>query len=1164
MRTDTYSYEGRGYFSNPARTAASLLPLASLLLLSSLTLPLSGCGKENAIVLSIRPPSGVVLTEYALTVQDRKKREIVYQSGVQPVDAVAQGRDLNAEPLRVGLKLVSGETFLVHVRASTEKLAPEGVVAPNPRTPEYFFAGITTAQGIVELDAALLLVGPGYDRDFDHFPDAGPWMGGVPEAQMRYADHLELLDCVDRDPAPGDPPLPVPYYAVQINPLATPKCGLALDIACESSAPACKDSDGDGENEATDCDDNDAKRFHGNPRPRNCCQCTDRKSCETNHAKLADTSTCQPARCDDPFDFDCSGQTVGCFTDEDCDGFSPNDPIASLRDCDDTNPDVHPGAPKNCADSSKDWACDGAPTAGCTPCDLDGDGFQRNDAANSCPTANYGSKPYDCDDNDRGVFPGSTTFEGVSLIIRNLPAAGNPQEGGGYIAMALRGTCRNRAPAYPVFQNTLISQDADCDGNARRGCPTAACDVDGDGFPNANAGCNPMGLPVDCNDGDFKIFPGAPERCADGVAQGCSADIPCTNDADGDGYTATYDCDDGNANVHPWATESCNGVDDDCDGLIDEGNPDQTGAPLTKTYGSLQGIRDCADDNDGECGRRNGQNALSGRCVCTGIAPTGIVDSANRTACPGNASGTTIGPKCFGATQPKLQTCIASQPRDEDCNGSNEAPTGINLVEKDEPCGNNTGECRAGVVTGCRRTGYVNPFYTGAGTPPVPVSPAFDPERRFLVCSSAARPPAVETCDNKDNDCNAVIDQTCTELSGANTPACCLVSMAPVCKDLNSDFNFCGTCTNQCNAATADRCTNKACKCGTSNPCSGTTPVCKAGGTCVQCVDDTTCGGAKCKVTTNTCVQCLSNADCGAGTPACDLATNTCVACVDNTTCAAPTPVCNTTSKTCVQCLDDSTCGMATPKCKTMAQMCVQCLADGDCMTAAQSNCDNANACTMCSVNAECSHIAGKPFCKAGVGCAQCLMNSTCTNAATSLCDATGTCAGCAVNADCTHITGKSQCKVGTGCVQCVANAQCTTAALSKCGAGDACAICAAAADCTHIAGRPACKAGTGCVQCTTDANCMGGTPICNTTTNMCRACTNNTDCMTKDATKPVCDTGTGQCHECVASSDCTADDTKPICDPAMFVCRACGNSAECLAKDPLNPICNAGNGKCM
>lgn len=45
----------------------------------------------------------------------------------------------------------------------------------------------------------------------------------------------------------------------------------------------------------------------------------------------------------------------------------------------------------------------------------------------------------------------------------------------------------------------------------------------------------------------------------------------CT-DADGDGFCATEgDCNDSNAAINPGATEVCDGVDNDCDGTIDEG-----------------------------------------------------------------------------------------------------------------------------------------------------------------------------------------------------------------------------------------------------------------------------------------------------------------------------------------------------------------------------------------------------------------------------------------------------------------------------------------------------------------------------------------------------------------------------------------------------------------
>ena len=90
-------------------------------------------------------------------------------------------------------------------------------------------------------------------------------------------------------------------------------------------------------------------------------------------------------------------------------------------------------------------------------------------------------------------------------------------------------------------------------------------DEDGDGYTIAEG---------DCDDQDPYTYPGAPE-IGDGVDNDCDGDVDedlDDGDEDGDGYSeADGDCDDDNAHVHPGADEVANHLDDDCDGLVDEG-----------------------------------------------------------------------------------------------------------------------------------------------------------------------------------------------------------------------------------------------------------------------------------------------------------------------------------------------------------------------------------------------------------------------------------------------------------------------------------------------------------------------------------------------------------------------------------------------------------------
>ena len=64
-------------------------------------------------------------------------------------------------------------------------------------------------------------------------------------------------------------------------------------------------------------------------------------------------------------------------------------------------------------------------------------------------------------------------------------------------------------------------------------------------------------------------------------------------DGDGDGFTTDEDCDDADASSYPGAPETADGVDNDCDGITDEGtaNYDDDGDGFSEANG------DCWDSN---------------------------------------------------------------------------------------------------------------------------------------------------------------------------------------------------------------------------------------------------------------------------------------------------------------------------------------------------------------------------------------------------------------------------------------------------------------------------------------------------------------------------------------------------------------------------------------
>ncbi len=105
-------------------------------------------------------------------------------------------------------------------------------------------------------------------------------------------------------------------------------------------------------------------------------------------------------------------------------------------------------------------------------------------------------------------------------------------------------------------------------------------DLDDDGFSTWEG---------DCDDNDPTRSPAAVEVC-DGLDQNCNGRVDDVfQDADGDGFDICVDCDDTQPNVYAGAPDVCDGIDDNnCDGVIDTRESDADEDGLSRCDGDCQ------------------------------------------------------------------------------------------------------------------------------------------------------------------------------------------------------------------------------------------------------------------------------------------------------------------------------------------------------------------------------------------------------------------------------------------------------------------------------------------------------------------------------------------------------------------------------------------------
>ncbi|MBU2260275.1 hypothetical protein KKC44_06780, partial [Patescibacteria group bacterium] len=279
---------------------------------------------------------------------------------------------------------------------------------------------------------------------------------------------------------------------------------------------------------------------------------------------------------------------------------------------------------------------------------------------------------------------------------------------------------------YPNLGNT-------CDGNDTDLCEEGVfvCS-DGDQVCSDDTGddlesCNE--LDDDCDGSIDEDFTGKGDYCEDGVGECLSSGEMVCN---GDGTDTMC-----NAIPGDPVPETCNTLDDDCDGSTDEDFPDLGNAcdgldsDLCEEgiYACEAGDQVCTDDTGDILDTCNGQDD-----DCNPATPDGsdelwlgdVCDGPDSDFCEeGIFACSEGGQVCTDETGDNVEACNGL---DDDCDTE---------VDEDFPLGN---ECTVGTGA-CLASG----FFICSGTGGV-------------MCDATAGDPTTELCDGIDNDCNGIID----------------------------------------------------------------------------------------------------------------------------------------------------------------------------------------------------------------------------------------------------------------------------------------------------------------------------------------------------------------------------------------------------------------------
>ena len=547
-----------------------------------------------------------------------------------------------------------------------------------------------------------------------------------------------------------------------------------------------------------------------------------------------------------------------------CDPDDDNDMSSDEKDCAPLDPDIHQEADEVCdgLDNDCNYIVDeGFPDLDadgwkdCFDDDDDGDGSpDAEDCAPADPTISLSANEAcdgidnDCDGSVDEGFPDSDQdgvvdcldddkdSDGVIDAADNCPSVVNPLQedldkdglGDACDADADGDAVPDAADNCIGVKNTSQS-DIDDDGQGD------ACDADddGDGLSDAADNC------------PLKANPGQEDSDKDGVGNACE------DDKDGDGTVDLLDCAPLDPKIFPGAKEVCDGIDNDCDYMVDEGFPDT----------DSDSLKNCVDDDDdgdsepdeSDCAPLNPLVNSEAAEVCDALDNDcdGLVDEAlGVLACGKGVCFHTV-EVCVAGNKKTCDPYEGAAPeacdgKDNDCDGMVDEDLGSTTCGIGA-CFHTQANCKGGVLQAC--------IPTEGATP--------------------------EACDGLDNDCNAKVDDglgtlTCGQGICKHSVSVCIGGIPQTCDPMQGAIpEMCDGVDNDCDgvadedlgqttcglgqcAHSVDNCANG--KPQVCNPFDGTTmEACDAtDNDCDGLIDEdlgtTTCGLGICKNTVPNCV----------------------------------------------------------------------------------------------------------------------------------------------------------------------------------------------------------------------------------------------------------------------------------------------------------------------